>query len=68
LNVGNAGTEMTRRMRQGVPQADGTMAVEPVMDVDDVGRAVLFMANLPLEGNVTTLTIVATKMPYVGRG
>jgi NAD(P)-dependent dehydrogenase (short-subunit alcohol dehydrogenase family) len=68
IDIGNAATEMTERMKNGVPQADGTMAVEPRMDVEHVGQAVAFMASLPLESNVQFLTIMATKMPYVGRG
>ena len=68
IDIGNAATEMTERMKEGVPQADGTVAVEPRMDVDDVGRAVAFMAGLPLDSNVQTMTIMATKMPFVGRG
>ncbi len=55
-------------MKEGVAQANGTIAVEPMMDPDDVGRAVAFMASLPLEANVQFMTILATKMPYVGRG
>ncbi len=68
IDVGNALTEMTARMRQGVPQADGSLEVEPVMDVGHVAGAVLHMANLPLDANVQFLTIMATKMPFVGRG
>lgn len=68
LDIGNAATEMTARMSEGVPQANGTRAVEPTMDVDNVGRAVAFMASLPLDANVQTMTIMATKMPFVGRG
>jgi hypothetical protein len=59
---------MTERMTKGVPQANGTMMVEPRMDVAHVGAAVLHMANLPLESNVQFMTIMATKMPFVGRG
>jgi NADP-dependent 3-hydroxy acid dehydrogenase YdfG len=59
---------MTAAMTKGVPQADGTVAIEPTMNVDDVARAVAFMAKLPLESNVQFMTIMATNMPYVGRG
>jgi NAD(P)-dependent dehydrogenase (short-subunit alcohol dehydrogenase family) len=68
IDIGNAATEMTDRMTKGVPQANGTMMVEPRMDVAHVGAAVLHMANLPLESNVQFMTIMATKMPFVGRG
>jgi NAD(P)-dependent dehydrogenase (short-subunit alcohol dehydrogenase family) len=68
IDVGNAGTEMTARMKQGVPQASGELAVEPTMDVEHVARAVVYMASLPLDANVLFLTIMATKMPFVGRG
>ena len=68
LDIGNAATEMNQRMLTGVPQANGTIAAEPRMDVDHVGRAVLMMANLPLDANVLFMTILATKMPFVGRG
>lgn len=68
IDIGNAATEMTSKMATGVPQADGTMAVEPLMDLSHVGSAVLYMASLPLEANVQFLTIMATKMPFVGRG
>jgi len=68
IDIGNAGTELTARMASGVPQANGTMAVEPTMDVNHVGQAVLTMANLPLDANVLFLTIMATQMPFVGRG
>jgi NAD(P)-dependent dehydrogenase (short-subunit alcohol dehydrogenase family) len=68
IDVGNAATEMTERMTQGVPQANGEMAVEPRMDVAHVGSAVLYIANLPLDANVQFMTIMATKMPFVGRG
>jgi NADP-dependent 3-hydroxy acid dehydrogenase YdfG len=66
--VGNAATEMTERMADGVPQADGTTRPEPRMAVEDVARAVVYMASLPLEANVANLTVLATTMPYVGRG
>ena len=68
IDIGNALTEMARRMTSGVMQADGHMAVEPTMDPDEVGAAVASMANLPLSTNVLTMTIMATKMPFVGRG
>jgi len=68
IDIGNAATEMTERMAKGVPQANGTMMVEPRMDVAHVGAAVLHMANLPLDANVQFMTIMATKMPFVGRG
>src|SRR5207244_9208943 len=68
IDIGNAGTEMTARMKDGVPQANGTVAVEPTMDVEHVARAVVYMAALPLEANVLFLTVMATKMPFVGRG
>ena len=68
IDIGNAATEMTERMKGGVPQADGRMAPEPTMDVNHVAQAVVHMASLPLESNVQFLTIMATKMPFVGRG
>ena len=68
IDIGNAATEMTARMSQGVPQANGTMMVEPRMDVRHVADAVLYMANLPLDANVLTITVMATQMPLVGRG
>jgi len=68
IDIGNAATEMTERMTQGVPQADGRIAIEPRMDVRGVADAVLMMARLPLDANVQSLTILATKMPFVGRG
>jgi NAD(P)-dependent dehydrogenase (short-subunit alcohol dehydrogenase family) len=68
IDIGNAATEMAARMATGVPQANGQIAVEPLMDVDHVGAAVLHMAELPLATNVQFLTIMATKMPFVGRG
>jgi len=68
IDIGNALTEMAARMAKGVPQADGTVAVEPLMDVQCVADAVLHMASLPLDANVLFLTIMATKMPFVGRG
>ena len=68
IDVGNAGTEMAMRMAKGVPQANGEIAVEPLMNVDIVGQSVLYMANLPLEANVMFHTVMATKMPFAGRG
>jgi NAD(P)-dependent dehydrogenase (short-subunit alcohol dehydrogenase family) len=68
IDIGNAATEMTERMTKGVPQPNGTTMVEPRMDVSHVGSAVLYMANLPLDANVQFMTIMATKMPFVGRG
>ena len=68
IDVGNAGTELAMRMTQGVMQAHGEIAPEPLMDVDVVGQSVLYMANLPLECNVLFHTVMATKMPFVGRG
>jgi NAD(P)-dependent dehydrogenase (short-subunit alcohol dehydrogenase family) len=68
IDIGNALTEMAARMAKGVPQANGTVAVEPLMDVQRVADAVLHMANLPLDANVLFMTIMATKMPFVGRG
>jgi NAD(P)-dependent dehydrogenase (short-subunit alcohol dehydrogenase family) len=68
IDIGNANTPLAARMAKGVPQANGEIAVEPLMDVDQVGAAVLHMANLPLETNVQFMTIMATKMPFVGRG
>lgn len=68
IDIGNAETELTARMSQGVPQANGQVAVEPVMDVDHVAQAVRYMANLPLDANVLFMTVMATKMPFVGRG
>ena len=68
IDIGNAATEMTQRMTQGVLQPDGKLAVEPRMDVDHVGQQVAFMAGLPLESNVAFVTIMATKMPLFGRG
>jgi NAD(P)-dependent dehydrogenase (short-subunit alcohol dehydrogenase family) len=68
IDVGNAGTELTAPMLSGMPQADGTVRAEPVMDVAHVARAVLYMASLPLDANVATMTVMATSMPFVGRG
>ena len=68
IDIGNAATEMTAKMANGVPQASGEMAVEPTMDVDNVARAVVYMASLPLDANVLFMTVMATGMPLVGRG
>jgi NAD(P)-dependent dehydrogenase (short-subunit alcohol dehydrogenase family) len=68
IDIGNAATELTERMSAGVPQAHGGLAVEPRMDVEHVARAVLYMANLPLDANVLFMTVMATQMPLVGRG
>jgi NAD(P)-dependent dehydrogenase (short-subunit alcohol dehydrogenase family) len=68
IDIGNAATDMTQAMAAGVPQADGSVRPEPRMDVADVARAVLYMAGLPLEANVATMTVMATRMPFVGRG
>ena len=68
IDVGNAYTPMASRMSKGVPQANGTIEVEPLMDVNHVAQSVLHMANLPLDANVLFMTVMATKMPFVGRG
>ncbi len=68
IDIGNAATEMTERMTAGVAQADGTKAIEPRIDVKLVADAVLYMANLPLDANVQFMTVMATKMPFIGRG
>ncbi len=68
IDIGNATTESTARMSRGVAQADGSIRPEPTMDVGEVARAVLYMASLPLDANVQFLTIMATKMPFIGRG
>ncbi|MET0606916.1 MAG: SDR family oxidoreductase [Beijerinckiaceae bacterium] len=68
IDIGNAMTEMAARMTKGVPQADGSTKIEPVMDVQNVANAVLHMASLPLEANVLFMNVMATKMPFVGRG
>ena len=68
IDIGNAATDMTAAMSDGVPQADGSLRPEPRMSADDVGRAVAYMAGLPLEANVATMTVMATGMPFVGRG
>ena len=68
IDIGNAATEMTARMAAGVPQANGTVEPEPTIEVEHVARAVVYMANLPLDANVLLMTVMATKMPFVGRG
>ncbi len=68
IDIGNAATDMSAEQAAGIRQADGTVRPEPRMDVADVGRAVRYMANLPLDTNVSTMTVMATKMPFVGRG
>ncbi len=68
IDIGNALTDLAARMAKGVPQANGEIAIEPLMDVDIVGQSILYMANLPLEANVLFHTVMATKMPFVGRG
>ncbi|MGH7318075.1 MAG: SDR family oxidoreductase [Candidatus Rokuibacteriota bacterium] len=68
IDIGNAATEMAARMATGVPQANGSVAVEPLMDVAHVAKAVVYMASLPLDANVQFMTVMATTMPFVGRG
>jgi NADP-dependent 3-hydroxy acid dehydrogenase YdfG len=68
IDIGNALTDMARAMTTGMPQASGEMAVEPVMDVAHVASAIVHMASLPLEANVQFMTVMATKMPFIGRG
>jgi NADP-dependent 3-hydroxy acid dehydrogenase YdfG len=68
IDIGNAATELTERFSRGVPQANGTLAPEPVFDARHVAEAVLYMASLPLDANVQFLTITATTMPFIGRG
>jgi len=68
IDIGNAETPMTRKMAEGVPQADGSMKPEPRMDVRHVADAVLYIANLPLDANVAFMNVMATKMPFAGRG
>jgi NAD(P)-dependent dehydrogenase (short-subunit alcohol dehydrogenase family) len=68
IDIGNAGTDMTEKMKTGMPQANGTIAPEPTMDVENVARTVLYMASLPLEANAQFVTVMATKMPFIGRG
>ncbi len=68
IDIGNALTDLAARMASGVPQANGTVAIEPLMDVAHVASAVLYMASLPLDANVQFMTVMATKMPFIGRG
>ena len=68
IDVGNAETPLAARMAQGVPQADGNVRPEPLMDVEVVANAVVYMASLPLDANVLFMTVMASKMPFVGRG
>ena len=68
IDIGNAATEMTARMKEGVLQANGTLAAEPTMDVENVARAIVYMASLPLDANVLFMTVMASKMPFAGRG
>ncbi len=68
IDIGNAATEMTARMKDGVLQPNGQLAPEPTMDVECVARAVVYMASLPLDANVLSMTVMATQMPFVGRG
>ena len=68
IDIGNALTTMTGRMQRGVPQANDSVVAEPTMDIDNVTQAVLYMASLPLDANVLFMTVMATKMPFVGRG
>jgi len=68
IDIGNAATDLAARMAQGVPQANGEIAVEPLMDVRHVAQAVVYMAGLPLDANVQFMTVMATKMPFIGRG
>jgi NAD(P)-dependent dehydrogenase (short-subunit alcohol dehydrogenase family) len=68
IDIGNAETEMTAKMKDGILQANGSVAVEPTFDVAQVARAIVYMASLPLDANVLFMTVMATKMPFVGRG
>lgn len=68
IDIGNAATEMTARMKEGVLQADGSTAAEPTIDPEHVARAILYMASLPLDANVQFMTVMATKMPFIARG
>jgi len=68
IDIGNAATQMTEKIQEGVPQADGSVAAEPTIDPRHVAEAVLYMAGLPLDANVQSMTMMATKMPFVGRG
>jgi NAD(P)-dependent dehydrogenase (short-subunit alcohol dehydrogenase family) len=68
IDIGNAATDLAAKMAKGVPQADGEIRAEPLMDLDHVARAVVYMAGLPLDANVQFMTLMATKMPFIGRG
>jgi hypothetical protein len=68
IDIGNAATDMAMRMAKGVIQANGEIAIEPLMDVNIVGQSVVYMANLPLQANVMFHTVMATQMPFAGRG
>ncbi|MGH7118986.1 MAG: 3-oxoacyl-ACP reductase, partial [Acetobacteraceae bacterium] len=68
IDIGNAMSPLAARMEKGVPQADGSVRPEPLMDVENVARSVVFMAGLPKDANALFLTVMATKMPFVGRG
>nr|MBI1232668.1 SDR family NAD(P)-dependent oxidoreductase [Cytophagales bacterium] len=68
IDIGNASSAMTQKIETGTPQADGSLKVEPTMSVEDVGRTVVFMANLPIDTNVPFITVMANGMPYMGRG
>ena len=68
IDIGNAATAMTERMKTGVPQPNGTMAVEPTMPVEEVGRTIVYMGSMPASANVLFLTVMATNAPFVGRG
>lgn len=68
IDIGNAATDMTEKMKKGVPQADGSLATEPTIDLEHVTQALLYMCSLPQGANVPSLTVMATKMPFVGRG
>ena len=68
IDIGNADTSMVAKMKVGVPQADGSLAIEPTMDPEEVAKAIVYMANLPLDANVPFMTVMATTMPYIGRG
>ena len=68
IDIGNVATEMTAIMARGIAQADGRVAAEPTFDIAEIGRAIVFMAGLPLDANVQFMTIMETKMPFIGRG
>ena len=68
IDIGNVASDMTAAMERGVPQADGTMRPEPTMAMDNVSSSIVHMASLPLDANVLTMTVMATGMPFVGRG